>query len=132
MDRIVDEVLEQHEILGPPVNALQLAVRMGFRIAWNEGQGGRARLVRSPQANVDAPGTILLTPEPRLERRQWAVAHELGESLAWRVFDAIDQDPRDAQPNLRELIANRLAGRLLVPDQWFLAAGDEWDGICCD
>jgi hypothetical protein len=90
----------------------------------------RAYLVRRP-ANKQAaiPGTIYLADEPRSERRQWAVAHELGETQAFRVFAALGVDPRDAAPAAREAVANRLAGCLLLPRDWFLDTGRvcDWD-----
>lgn len=127
LDRTADEVLTRAELVAPPVNALQLAIRLGFQIAWDAQQTGRARIVRSPRSDSLGSGTILLRPEPRQERRQWAVAHELGEAWAWRVFELLDQDPRAARPALREQIANWLAARLLLPSAWFTAAGYDWD-----
>jgi hypothetical protein len=73
--------------------------------------------------------TILLRPEPRGERRQWAVAHEIGEHVAHRVFAQLLIDPREALPNAREEVASHLAGRLLLPAPWFSAdaTASRWD-----
>jgi hypothetical protein len=71
--------------------------------------------------------SILLRHEPRLERRQWAVAHELGEHVAEQVFRRLGAEPSSALPNLREEVANQLASRLLLPTKWFAA-----DARACD
>ena len=115
--------------IAPPVNALQLAVRLGYEIAWSQGERGRARIVQTTRSDSLGRGTILLTPEPRLERRQWAVAHELGEAAAYQVFERLDQDPRTVRANVREQVANWLAGRLLIPSRWWHSSGDDadWD-----
>ena len=115
---------------GPPVNALVLARALGLAIAWDERQAGRGRIVRLGEFVGDrARGSILLRPDPRRERLQWAIAHEIGELCAVEVFDELRIDPRDAPPGTRETIANQLAGRLLLPRDWFAAAGEEcgWD-----
>ena len=65
--------------------------------------------------------SILLRPEPRLERQQWAVAHEIGEHAACRVFAQWGVDPRETGRGAREAVANALAGRLLLPTAWFAA-----------
>ncbi|MDX1964476.1 MAG: ImmA/IrrE family metallo-endopeptidase [Pirellulales bacterium] len=129
LDRIAGEILRQAGVIGPPVNVLQLAIRLGFQIAWDERQTARARLARPPRPGNGSAGggLILLRHEPRPERRQWAVAHELGEAWSWRVFEMLDQDPRTTRPALREQIANWLAGRILVPGAWLTASGEEWD-----
>jgi hypothetical protein len=74
-------------------------------------------------------GTILLKSDARLERRQWAVAHEIGEHLAHRVFAAWGADPRETSPQVRETVAGNLAGRLLLPTCWFPAdaRSRRWD-----
>jgi hypothetical protein len=74
-------------------------------------------------------GAILVRPDDRSERRQWAVAHEIGEHFAARVFDALAVDRREVTPAAREAVANQLAGRLLLPTAWFGAdaAACGWD-----
>jgi Zn-dependent peptidase ImmA (M78 family) len=73
--------------------------------------------------------SILLKSDPRDERRHWAVAHEIGEAAAHRVFARLSVDPREAPPAAREDVANRLAGRLLLPTVWLraLGAATGWD-----
>jgi Zn-dependent peptidase ImmA (M78 family) len=57
------------------------------------------------------------------------VAHEIGETLAHRVFEDLAVDPREVSPSAREQIANQLAARLLLPKTWFAvdAAACGWD-----
>ncbi len=57
------------------------------------------------------------------------MAHEIGELFADRVFDELGVDPREAPSGARETVANQLAGRLLLPREWFGEAGAEcgWD-----
>ena len=88
----------------------------------------RARFVRLGAAGGPQP-TILLADDPRPERRHWAVAHEIGEHQAHLVFDHLGLSPADAEPAAREAVANRLAGCLLLPRDWFLADGADcaWD-----
>jgi hypothetical protein len=122
LDAVALDVLDQARIDHPPVDALAIAQALGIKVAWDDQQRGRARMVRLKGVRGRAPRpTILLRPEPRWERRQWAIAHEIGEQVAHRVFDALSIDPRVAQPNAREVVANHLAGRLLLPWAWFAA-----------
>ena len=104
---------------------------MGFTLAWDDGQSSRARLVRLAGRSECGGLSILLKHDPRPERRQWAVAHEIGEYLSPRVFDSLALDPRTAPLAAREKIANlRFASRLLLlPTDWFQADAIEngWD-----
>ncbi len=122
LDEVALETLCEAGVDRPPVDALAVAHKFDIRVAWDEAQPGRARCVRLQGFNGRPPrSTILLRPEPRPERRQWAVAHEIGEQLAHRVFAALAVDPRVAPANARETVANHLAARLLLPWAWFAA-----------
>jgi hypothetical protein len=130
MDAVVLEILAEAGIHAPPVDALALAQRLGITVAIDELQEGRARFVRlRGRRPGDSRPTILLRPDDRRERQQWAVAHEIGEHAAERVFAAWGADPRDTYPQAREDLANCLAGRLLLPSAWFVADGlrSGWD-----
>ena len=70
---------------------------------------------------------ILLRSEPRHERRQWAVAHEIGEHVAYRVFLRVGRRSARGAAQAREAVANNMAGRLLLPTAWFAV-----DGAACD
>ncbi len=130
MDGAVIELFEEVGVLGPPIDALEIAKTLGIAIAMDGRQRGRARCVRLQGKPGRSPRpAILLRPEPRPERRQWAVAHELGEHVVHRVFSALSVDPREVAPTARETVATQLAGRILVPSAWFRgdAASCAWD-----
>ncbi|NQU22503.1 MAG: ImmA/IrrE family metallo-endopeptidase [Candidatus Nealsonbacteria bacterium] len=128
LDTVVMELLAEATVAGPPVDAFRVARRLGIAVAEDDRQRGRARYVRlaGHRGRAAAP-TILLRPEPRRERKHWAVAHEIGEHAALRVFKLLAVDPREALPGARETVANHVAGRLLLPTEWFVA-----DAIACD
>jgi hypothetical protein len=130
LDVVVDEILALCRCKKPPVDAFKIAESMGINLALDDRQAGRARYVRLRDRSVSCPkATILLRPDPRLERQQWAVAHEIGEHTAFRVFHRLSADPSESSPRAREQVANQLAGRLLVPSCWFSrdACACSWD-----
>lgn len=144
LEAIAREILREAEVARPPVDAFCVAERLGLIIARDRPVAAgveqpRARFVRLAAGNGLVPsamsdrqegqGAILLADDPRRERRQWAVAHEIGESRAYRVFNELGVDPREAPPAAREEIANRLANSLLLPRDWFLRDGVsvDWD-----
>jgi hypothetical protein len=127
LDRVIERILADAGLCGPPVDAFRVAGAIGIAVALDGRQQGRARYVRlSDRRSTRSRPTILLRPEPRRERQQWAVAHEIGEHVACHVFAEWGADPSETQPNAREAVANHLAGRLLLPTAWFVA-----DGIAC-
>lgn len=128
LDAVAAAVLEEARIAGPPVDVFAVAARLGIAVATDDHQQGRARYVRLGHARPLQPrATVLLAPEPRPERRHWALAHEIGEHVAHRAFARLGIDPREVAPRAREQVANSLAGRLLVPGGWLAA-----DGADCD
>jgi hypothetical protein len=143
LDAVAMEILTHAGVEAPPINAFQVAHRLGITVALDDRQAGRARYVRlggrrpaksgrlatCPAGQLETRPTILLRPDVREERRQWAVAHEIGEHTAHRVFTVWDADPLESDPAAREEVANQLAGRLLLPTDWFTADGRllDWD-----
>lgn len=130
LDAVVDEILAEAHIDSPPIDALVVASRLGIALALDDRQQGRARYVRLADRRSGLPqAAILLRPEPRPERRQWAVAHEIGEHVAHRVFAHWKVDANEISDNAREKAANWLAGRLLLPTASFHrdAAAHGWD-----
>jgi len=127
LDAVVAEVLGESGIHRPPVDALVIARALRITVAIDSRQRGRGRYVRlrASRGRAARPA-VLLRPDPRPERLQWALAHELGEHLAHRVFVVLGIDPRETGPEARERVASHLAGRLLVPGLWFAA-----DGAAC-
>jgi len=130
VDAVAYDLLRQVGISGPPVDTLVVARALGIVVVADDRQQGRARFVRvrGPQGRSPRP-TILVRSDERFERQQWSVAHEIGEFAAVYVFGAMAIDPREAPPDARETVANRLAGRLLLPIAWFApdAAACGWD-----
>ena len=128
LDAIAEQLLAEARVEGPPVDAFRLAAALGVEVAWHDGQPHRAQFVRiGGHRGGRGKPTILVRPDPRSERRHWAVAHEIGEHAAWRVFHGLAIDPREAMPLAREQVANQLANRLLLPTGWFGR-----DGSACD
>lgn len=127
LDAVVADILDRAEVAAPPIDALVVARRLGIVIARDDRQSGRARCVRL--GDSAGQSTILLRSEPRAERQQWAVAHELGEHQAAEVFRRLGVVPGEAAADAREQVANWLANRLLLPAEWFASAGcqQDWD-----
>jgi hypothetical protein len=130
LDEIAMRIVESAEIHRPPVDALRVARALGIDVATDDRQLGRARYVRlAGVGGAAARPAILLRPEPRGERRQWAVAHEIGEQAAHDVFARLGVDPREAAAGARETVPNQLAVRMLLPREWFFrdAVACAWD-----
>lgn len=126
LDTCAREVLESSDITAPPVDAIALARRLDLQVACDRTMDVRARFVRLP---APGQGAIFLAEDERPERLQWATVHEVGEFLAHRVVKMLSVDLADLPEGGREWIANRLAGCLLLPRQWFAVDGrsTEWD-----
>jgi hypothetical protein len=124
LDDVTDELLDRGGFDEPPVDCLALADRLEIFVAYDAFQPGRAR-----HKTIGGQSTVLVRPEERPERLQWAVAHELGEAFAWRVCDLVGADVDEDAPQLREQVANQMASRLLLPGRWFFddARRADWD-----
>ena len=130
LDAVAMDLLAAAGMDGPPVDAFALARRLGITVAVDDGQQGRARYVRlDARRPARSRPTILLRSDPRGERRHWAIAHEIGEYAAYRVFAHWGVDVREVVPRAREEVANRLAGRLLLPTagSWPTPRPPGWD-----
>jgi hypothetical protein len=130
LDTVAAGVLARLDAADPPIDAVALARALQLSVAWDERQSGRGRVVRLREFSGTASrGSILLRPDPRPERLQWVIAHEIGELFAVHVFDRLGVDPCEAPSGSREMVANQLAGRMLLPDDWFAEAGAScgWD-----
>jgi len=129
LDQCIREILAETAVTNPPVDTIKIARRLGLVVAKDVRSPVRARIVRlagSPKSNT---GTILLAPEQRPERQQWAVAHEIGEFAAHRVLSSLGVDWADLLATAREQLANHLASALLLPSDWFTRDGPavHWD-----
>jgi Zn-dependent peptidase ImmA (M78 family) len=129
LDAVAAETLAAAHIDRPPIDAVLLAERLGLTVAWDDRQRGRARLVNSAGASGEDSPSILLKHDPRIERLHWAVAHEIGEALAQQVFSELAVDPSLAPEQARNVVANRMASRLLLPQELFANDANEchWD-----
>lgn len=130
LDACAAEVLWEADVTEPPVDAHIVAEGLNLVVARDYGMSCRGRFVRLAGHNRDdggGVGTIVVVAAERPEREQWAIAHEIGESVAYRVFERLGVSIDEALPTARELIANRLASALLLPRRWFVADGREFD-----
>jgi hypothetical protein len=116
-------VLAECGIDEPPVDAFDVARILEAPVTYDAGQTARGRVKR-----LSGRPSIFLRPDERPERLQWAVAHELGESLAHRVFLSTGRDVDEAAPRVREAAASEFASRLLLPRDWFLRDARLLDG----
>ncbi len=118
-DQEASRVLEQGGYVSGAVDAIQLARQIGCDVIFDRRQVARGRLKRFGKQK-----TIFLKPDQRPERVQWAACHEMGETLAHRVFQRVGVDPANCEPGLREHVANLLAPRLLLPGSTFFAEAE--------
>jgi hypothetical protein len=133
VDVCASEVLWEAGVTEPPVDPLAVAEALSLAVARDHSMPYRGRFVRLAEREESGGGqaTIVVGQAERPEREQWAVAHEVGESVAYRVFERLGVSFDEALPTARELVANRLASSLLLPRRWFASDGREldWDLI---
>jgi hypothetical protein len=129
IDACAAEVLWEAEIHEPPVDAIAVAERLHLVVTHDFAMPCRGRFVRL--AEIDRPtesiGTIVVGAAERPEREHWAVAHEIGESVAYRVFERLGVSFDEAFATAREQVANHTASALLLPRRWFALDGIEHD-----
>lgn len=125
IDRMVDELLERGGIVEPPVDVIALAQKtLGMVVCLDSRQNQRGRAQRA-----GGQRHIYLRPEPREERHQWTVAHEIGEHLKPELLSRLGLEPGESKAMAGESLANLFSYRLLVPTCWFAAdaPGHEYD-----
>lgn len=120
IDRSIQEILAEADIRSAPIDALQLAGRLGIEVVLNRSQKERGRLVESGGRTM-----IVVRPEPRSERYQWTIAHEIGEYVIPRLSTDWTHDLVAIDSTVREWMANRFATCLLTPLPFFLADATE-------
>lgn len=113
-EAVVQDLLHLAEVFLPPVDALHVARRCALLLAWDNAQDSRGRLQRWGTETA-----ILLRHDDRPERVQWAAAHEIGESVAWKIAQRAGAEPEEVSPRQRENLANLFASHLLLPQPWF-------------
>ncbi len=129
LDACAAEVLWEAGVEAPPVDAWFVAEELGLVVARDYAMPYRGRFARLADCRGDGggQGTIVVGVAERPEREQWTLAHEIGESIAYRVFGRLGVSFDEALPTARELVANRLASALLLPRRWFAADGRDLD-----
>jgi Zn-dependent peptidase ImmA (M78 family) len=117
VDCMVEELLQQAGVIGPPIDALALARRhLGMQVCLDRRQQERGRAQRAGGRRQ-----IFLRPEPTEERHQWTIAHKIGEHFKPTLLTRLGIEPSDTRPMAGESLANLFAYRLLVPTCWFSA-----------
>lgn len=129
VDACAAEVLWEAGVTEPPIDALAVADGLQLVVARDFAMPYRGRFVRLADHDglVGGQGTIVVGAAERPEREQWAVAHEIGESVAYRVFERLGVAFDESLPTAREQVANRLANSILLPRRWFAREGNECD-----
>lgn len=121
VDGVVEQLLDAAGVAAPPVDAFAVAEGLGAEVVTDRDQTARGR-----QKRILGCASIFVRPDPRPERLQWAVAHEVGEQVAYRVFAEMGMAGDEVSPAVRERAANGIAARLLMPTAWF-----ETDAAAC-
>ena len=115
IDAMVEELLDAAKVSQPPVDAIALAQQhLGMVVCLDQRQPQRGRAQRALGKKQ-----IYLRPEPREERHQWTVAHEIGEHLKSELLGRLNIEPGEARAMTGESLANLFSYRLLVPTCWF-------------
>jgi Zn-dependent peptidase ImmA (M78 family) len=134
IDACAADVLWEAGVIQPPIDALAVAEALGMAITRDDAMPHRGRFVRlaewqrGPSDRVaTGQDTIVVGVAERPERAQWAVAHEIGECVAYRVFDRLGVSFDEALPTAREMVANRLATSMLLPRRGFTSDGRDLD-----
>ena len=115
VDKMVEELQDAARLTQPPVDTIALAQQhLGMIVVLDQRQPQRGRAQRALGKKQ-----IYLRPEPREERHQWTVAHEIGEHLKSELLERLGIEPTQARAMAGESLANLFAYRLLVPSCWF-------------
>lgn len=108
VDQRVEELLQQAELEGPPVNALLLARRhLNLILCIDRREAKRGR--------KDAGSARPLS----VEGQQWVAAHEIGRHFKADILQHLGIEPDQARALSGESLANLFATHLLVPTRWF-------------
>src|SRR5690242_1507369 len=102
VDRAAAELLQAAGVEQPPVDAIVIAQRhLGMQVCLDRRQPQRGRAQRAGGRKQ-----IYLRPEPREERHQWTVAHEIGEHLKSDLLRRLGVDPSQMRAMAGESLAN--------------------------
>lgn len=122
IDQSVQEILTQAGISSPPIDARRIATELGIEVVLNRSQKERGRLVESGGRTM-----IVVRSEPRSERYQWTIAHEIGEFVIPRLSTDWTNSLVSVDATVREWMANRFATCLLTPLHLFLDHAAEYE-----
>jgi hypothetical protein len=115
VDSLVEELLRAANVKQPPVDVIALAQgHLGMVVCIDNRQAQRGRAQRAAGKKQ-----IYLRPEPREERHQWTVAHEIGEHMKSELLTRLGMEPTETRAMTGESLANLFAYHLLVPTCWF-------------
>src|SRR5690348_15769728 len=93
IDATASEALWEPGFSEPPVDAAVVADGLQLIVARDYTLPHRRHFVRLAERGEHAEGgeqgTIVVGVAERPEREQWAIAHEIGESIAYRIFDRL-------------------------------------------
>lgn len=106
-----DELLRECRIHSPPVDPREIARVRGIEVVIESASPTPGRIRRAKRDSL-----IVLRAEPRAERTNWQLAHELVEMFQSRV-SALLGGPLDAFD--REAACNLAADYILLPPSWF-------------
>lgn len=128
VDSLVADLFDEVQLPFPPVDAFELSQRLGLTVAHDPGSANRGRFVRLAGHDF-GQGTVILADDPRHERQQWALAHEIGETQVFRLLERLGVPLMGLAAGVREQLASLLAQALLLPRKSFLSYGDslDWD-----
>ncbi len=116
VDRLVEELLTTAGLEQPPVDVIALAQKhLDMEVCLDQRQRQRGRAQRSGGTKR----IIYLRPEPKEERHQWTVAHEIGEHFKVELLRRLGLPAEDTRAMTGESLANLFAYHLLVPACWF-------------
>jgi len=123
LEGVAEDLLEEAGVCVPPVDASWVARNLSISVAVD-----RQLQPRGMHKRFSGRSSIFVRPDERPERLQWAIAHELGETFAYRVCERLSHDADDVSPETREEWANLLAARLMLPARWFFSDARRLEG----
>ena len=128
LDRLVlDKLAKVGWMRASAGRAIQLSKEFGIVVLQDARLQGRARRVRLSVGGPRTVAAVYIRPEPRPERRQWAVAHEIREHFARPRFWALGVEPT------KRLRSGATIRRTRLPnDCCCRRRGDAPEGAACD
>ncbi|MCA9088371.1 MAG: ImmA/IrrE family metallo-endopeptidase [Planctomycetaceae bacterium] len=123
LDELVENLQETTGLYGPAIDPFDLAERLRNSVLIDPtlpARGCRREL-------CGGVSSIVIAPDDRDERMCFATAHEIGEQHVANLCDRLGLSITECSERMREVLANRIASRLLVPNPWFRDIAVETD-----